>query len=58
MNYIEQFLFFFFGQWIYLEPNWMWVFNMKVTMTKKCFEDAQADLLCLRDESDADKGVT
>jgi hypothetical protein len=36
----------------------MWVVNMKVTMTKKCMQEAQADLICVRDESDADKGVT
>jgi hypothetical protein len=40
-----------------LEPNWTWVFNRKVTMTKKFMQEAQAELKCLRDESDAVKVV-
>lgn len=30
---------------------------MKVTMMKKCMQEAQVELRCLRDESDAEKGV-
>jgi hypothetical protein len=36
----------------------MWVVNTKVTMTRKCMQEGQAELICLRDESDAVKGVT
>jgi hypothetical protein len=42
---------------MYLEPNWTWVVNTKVAMTKKCMQEAHAELICLRDGSDAVKGV-
>ena len=41
-----------------MEPNWRWDVNTKVTMMKKCMQEAQVELRCLRDDSDAEKGVS